>query len=196
MEDQLRRMLKEKESLLQGSPSSGEEQPASHFQSVQPSVGLHQGSGGEFSCFRECQVRITSIALLHETLHRSHDLSPYQNGRLHSHLDRTPVSLVRRRSHADYVDLAVDDVEFDIDTGLTCGLIIDELVSNCLKHAFVDHGWTVRISPCWTMSTARLRSRVSDDGIGIPKDGVLNNPDSLGSNSSACLRRSWMGIRN
>ena len=38
------------------------------------------------------------------------------------------------------LDLTVDDVEFDIDTGLTCGLIIDELVSNCLKHAFVDHG--------------------------------------------------------
>ncbi|HNO36179.1 MAG TPA: sensor histidine kinase, partial [Nitrospira sp.] len=74
----------------------------------------------------------------------------------------------------------VDDVEFDIDTGLTCGLIIDELVSNCLKHAFVDHGsGTVRIALLDHVD-GTFTLRVSDDGIGIPKDGVLNNPDSLG----------------
>lgn len=78
------------------------------------------------------------------------------------------------------LELAVEDIAFDVDTGLTCGLIVDELVSNCLKHAF-PNGRAGRV-------TVELRTengewsllRVSDDGVGLPLDGVLNDPDSLG----------------
>ena len=78
------------------------------------------------------------------------------------------------------LELHVDDIDFDIDTGLTCGLIIDELVSNCFKHAFVDNrGGHVRIDLLDHVD-GTFTLCVSDNGIGIPKDGVLNNPDSLG----------------
>ena len=64
--------------------------------------------------------------------------------------------------------------------GLTCGLIIDELVSNCLKHAFIDDsGGTVHIDLLDHVD-GTFTLCVSDNGIGIPKDGVPNNPDSLG----------------
>jgi len=179
MEDQLRRMLKEKESLLR----EVHHRVKNNLQVISSLLNLQSASIKDpvvNQLFRECQVRITSIALLHETLHRSHDLSRIKMGdyirTLTGHLfrsygvDPTLISL----------ELNVDDVEFDIDTGLTCGLIIDELVSNCLKHAFIDDsGGTVHIDLLDHVD-GTFTLCVSDNGIGIPKDGVLNNPDSLG----------------
>lgn len=179
MEDQLRRMLKEKESLLR----EVHHRVKNNLQVISSLLNLQSASIKDplvNQLFRECQVRITSIALLHETLHRSSDLSRIKMGdyvrTLTGHLFRSygvdPNVIV--------LELNVDDVEFDIDTGLTCGLIIDELVSNCLKHAFVDDaGGKVHIDLLDHMD-GTFTLCVSDDGIGIPKDGVLNNPDSLG----------------
>ena len=179
MEDQLRRTLKEKESLLR----EVHHRVKNNLQVISSLLNLQSASIKDplvNQLFRECQVRITSIALLHETLHRSSDLSRIKMGdyirTLTGHLFRSygvdPNFIV--------LELSIDDVEFDIDTGLTCGLIIDELISNCLKHAFVDdNGGRVHIG-LEDHLDATFTLRVSDDGIGIPRDGVLNNPDSLG----------------
>jgi PAS domain S-box-containing protein len=179
MEDQLRRALKEKESLLR----EVHHRVKNNLQVISSLLNLQSSSIKDpvvNQLFRECQVRITSIALLHETLHRSSDLSRIKMGdyirTLTGHLFRSygvdPNTIV--------LELNIEDVEFDIDTGLTCGLIIDELVSNCLKHAFVDDtGGRVHID-LQDHLDGTYTLRVSDDGIGIPRDGVLNNPDSLG----------------
>ena len=179
MEDQLRRMLKEKESLLR----EVHHRVKNNLQVISSLLNLQSASIKDpvvNQLFRECQVRITSIALLHETLHRSNDLSQIKMGdyirTLTGHLFRSYGVDPGRIT----LELNVDDVEFDIDTGLTCGLIIDELVSNCLKHAFVDNsGGTVHIDLLDHVD-GTFTLCVSDDGIGIPTDGVLNNPDSLG----------------
>ena len=179
MEDQLRRMLKEKESLLR----EVHHRVKNNLQVISSLLNLQSASIKDplvNQLFRECQVRITSIALLHETLHRSSDLSRIKMGdyirTLTGHLFRSygvdPNVIV--------LELNVDDVEFDIDTGLTCGLIIDELVSNCLKHAFVDEGGGKVHIDLFDHMDGTFTLCVSDDGVGIPKDGVLNNPDSLG----------------
>jgi PAS domain S-box-containing protein len=186
MEDQLRRMLKEKESLLR----EVHHRVKNNLQVISSLLNLQSASIKDpvvNQLFRECQVRITSIALLHETLHRSHDLSRIKMGdyirTLTGHLFRSygvDPNLIS-------LELNVDDVEFDIDTGLTCGLIIDELVSNCLKHAFIDDsGGTVHIDLLDHVD-GTFTLCVSDNGIGIPKDGVLNNPDSLGLELVALL---------
>ena len=157
MEDQLRRMLKEKESLLR----EVHHRVKNNLQVISSLLNLQSASIKDpvvNQLFRECQVRISSIALLHETLHRSNDLSRIKMGdyirTLTGHLFRSygvdPTVIM--------LELNVDDIDFDIDTGLTCGLIIDELVSNCLKHAFIDDsGGKVHIDLV-DMSTAPLRS--------------------------------------
>ena len=179
MEDELRKTLKEKESLLR----EVHHRVKNNLQVISSLLNLQMATIKDaqvVQLFKECQVRISSIALLHDTLHRSNDLSsinmPEYLRTLTGHVCRSygvdPAHLT--------LDLAVEDIAFDVDTGLTCGLIVDELVSNCLKHAF-PNGRPGRV-------TVELRTengewsllRVSDDGIGLPLDGVLNNPDSLG----------------
>ena len=179
MEDQLRKTLKEKESLLR----EVHHRVKNNLQVISSLLNLQSASIKDpqvAQLFRECQVRITSIALLHETLHRSSDLSCIRMGDyiriLTGHLFRSygvdPKAIT--------LSLLVDDLELDIDTGMTCGLIIEELVSNCLKHAFVESkGGRIQIDLQAQEDDAYLL-RVSDDGVGIPKDGVLHNPESLG----------------
>lgn len=179
MEDQLRRTLKEKESLLR----EVHHRVKNNLQVISSLLNLQSASIKDpvvNQLFRECQVRITSIALLHETLHRSNDLSRIKMGdyirTLTGHLFRS----YGVNPNVIVLELDIEDVEFDIDTGLTCGLIIDELVSNCLKHAFIDdNGGHVYID-LQDHLDGTYTLRVSDDGVGLPKDGVLNNPDSLG----------------
>lgn len=179
MEDELRKTLKERESLLR----EVHHRVKNNLQVISSLLNLQMASIKDpqiVQLFQECQIRISSIALLHETLHRSNDLSRINMAEyirtLTGHLfrsygvDPTVISL----------ELKVDEIDFNVDTGLTCGLIIDELLSNCLKHAF-PNGRRGQI-------TVELRTeaddlsilRVCDDGIGIPRDGVLNNSDSLG----------------
>lgn len=179
MEDELRKTLKEKESLLR----EVHHRVKNNLQVISSLLNLQMATIKDaqvVQLFKECQVRISSIALLHDTLHRSNDLS---NINMPEYL-RTLTGHVCRSYGVDpshlTLELAVEDIAFDVDTGLTCGLIVDELLSNCLKHAF-PNGRTGRV-------TVELRTgegewsllRVSDDGIGLPHDGVLNNPDSLG----------------
>lgn len=179
MEDELRKTLKEKESLLR----EVHHRVKNNLQVISSLLNLQMATIKDAQVaqlFKECQVRISSIALLHDTLHRSNDLSrinmPEYLRTLTGHVCRSygvdPTHLI--------LELAVEDIAFDVDTGLTCGLIVDELLSNCLKHAF-PNGRSGRI-------TVELRAeesewfllRVSDDGVGLPHDGVLNNQDSLG----------------
>jgi PAS domain S-box-containing protein len=179
MEDELRKTLKEKESLLR----EVHHRVKNNLQVISSLLNLQMATIKDAQVaqlFKECQVRISSIALLHDTLHRSNDLSsinmPEYLRTLTGHVCR---SYGVDPSHLT-LELAVEDIAFDVDTGLTCGLIVDELVSNCLKHAF-PKGRPGRV-------TVELRTekdewsllRVSDDGVGFPLDGVLNNPDSLG----------------
>ncbi|MBI3356799.1 MAG: PAS domain S-box protein [Nitrospirae bacterium] len=179
MEDQLRKTLKEKESLLR----EVHHRVKNNLQVISSLLNLQMVSIKDpqiTQLFRECQVRITSIALLHETLHRSSDLSRISMGEymrtLTGHLfrsygvDNSKIRLV----------LNIDEVDLDVDTGLTCGLIIDELVSNCLKHAFLNGRQGQITIDLYVHDDETYTLRVGDDGIGIPKDGRLNNPDSLG----------------
>ena len=70
-------------------------------------------------------------------------------------------------------------VFLSIDTAIPCGLIINELVSNALKHAFPsDRKGTITISSRYDDTVLSLVVR--DDGIGLPPDLDWKNPESLG----------------
>jgi PAS domain S-box-containing protein len=179
MEDELRKTLKERESLLR----EVHHRVKNNLQVISSLLNLQMASIKDpqiVQLFRECQMRISSIALLHEALHRSNDLSRINMAEyirtLTGHLFRSygvdPAAIS--------LELKVDEIDFNVDTGLTCGLIIDELLSNCLKHAFPNGRRGQITVELRTEANDLSLLRVCDDGVGIPHDGVLNNQDSLG----------------
>jgi len=131
------------------------------------------------SIFKESQSRANSMALIHERLYRSDDLKRINFGdyirKLSNDLFRTYVADTGRIK----LNIDVEDVMMDINTSIPLGLILNELVSNALKHAFPgDMGGEINI--VFKSSVDDYQLTVSDNGVGLPADLDYKNTDSLG----------------
>jgi PAS domain S-box-containing protein len=130
--------------------------------------------------FGESQSRINSMALIHEKLYMSDDLSSID---LSDYIKTLASSLlVNLGSGTRKVGLNTDlnRLYINTDTAIPCGLILNELVSNCLKHAFPgDAEGEISISLNKTDNDYYVLS-VSDNGVGFPAGLDLRNSNSLG----------------
>jgi two-component sensor histidine kinase/PAS domain-containing protein len=129
---------------------------------------------------QETGNRVRSMALLHETLYRSEALGHVNFGgyieNICGHLFRSygpKAAKVKLETH-------LEEVSVDLDQAVSCGLIINELVSNALKHAFPD-GREGRITVELKMTPEKLIAlRVADDGVGIPPGADIHQTGTLG----------------
>ena len=134
------------------------------------------------SLFRETQNRIRTMALVHEKLYQSKDLS---NLNLKDYLsDLAAAVLAGYQLGSDRISLKVDaaDIPVSIDTATPCGLILNELMSNSLKHAFPggrsgEIGIVIRET-----EKSVIELRFSDNGIGLPEGFDWEKASSLGLN--------------
>jgi PAS domain S-box-containing protein len=129
---------------------------------------------------QECQTRVQAIALIHEKLYQSKDysrvpFSEYAKSLASSIFAATGISPTTVSLH-----LAMDDVSLGVDKAIPCGLILNELITNALKHAFPppNHG-TVTVEMHQNADRSILLS-VSDDGVGMPDKYELKDSLSLG----------------
>jgi two-component sensor histidine kinase len=84
-------------------------------------------------------------------------------------------------SESIQLHLDVAPVELDVSQAVPCGLLVNELVSNCLKHAFPDkRAGEVRVEVQAVDGGPALRLRVADNGVGLPADFDLRQLRSLG----------------
>lgn len=143
---------------------------------------------------REMQGRIQSMALLHESVYRS---GSYADVELSSYLSQLGTQLLRTlKPGASQIrlDHAMTKVVVGLDQAIPCGLLLHELLSNCLKHAFPqqDHG-TVRVELDRVGNGTEVRLRVSDDGAGLPPDFEQKSGSSLGLQLVSDLARQLNG---
>jgi len=126
----------------------------------------------------EYQNRIQSMALIHDQLYRSDDLSHIDFHRYISNLTHSLFQCYGTNSELVNLTLQIDNILIPLDQSIPLGLIINELVSNALKHAF-PHGFG-RIVIQLIKLEHQYRLTVSDNGIGIPADFDLQNTNPLG----------------
>jgi PAS domain S-box-containing protein len=130
--------------------------------------------------FRDCQNRIRSMALIHERLYRSDDLAHIAIGPYIRDLAKNLLQSYQTQDKGIRLTVETDDTQLDIDTAVPCGLLVNELVSNALKHAF-PNGRTGTIGvEMWYTSESRHKLVVWDDGVGFPPDVDYQNTTSLG----------------
>jgi PAS domain S-box-containing protein len=141
----------------------------------------------------DTQNRVRSMALLHEALYNSGNLarinfSEYVKS-LSAHLLR---SYGAERSHVD-LSIEIPSIHLPIDLAIPSGLIINELVSNSLKHAFPDAREGKILIRILLDGATGITLVVSDDGIGIPADLNIAKSKTLGLRLITSLARQLGG---
>jgi PAS domain S-box-containing protein len=137
------------------------------------------GGDADRSALEECQTRVETIALIHEQLYQSRD---YANVAF-SEYTRTLANNVFRTMGAApgsvALDLAIADVAVPVDKAIPCGLLLNELITNALKHAFPD-GRAGELRVELARNGDRIRLAVQDNGVGMPPGLDVRGTRSLG----------------
>jgi len=137
--------------------------------------------------FRESQNRVISMALIHEELYKGEGTDTVN---FSEYLKKLAENLFQTyRLYSKNLGLFTDLEEnafFNMDTAVPLGIIVNELVSNSLKHAFTeDQDGEIRIKLCRKGTNDEISKSlfiliVSDNGKGIPDNLELGNLESLG----------------
>ena len=164
-EKQIRDSLEEKEVLLKEVHHRVKNnlQVVSTLLSLQ---GAQASDTGEREILRESQSRVRSMSLVHERLYGAPNLGQIDFG---AYVADLVDQLLRSHGAQDgrvTPVIAIRDVRLSMDTAITCGLIVNELVTNSLKYAFRNgRPGQIRVAmerdTLWSLT-------VEDDGVGLP----------------------------
>ena len=177
-EDKVRHTLEEKDVLLK----EIHHRVKNNLQVISALIELqiqYMKDPGSINTLRDSQNRIRTMALIHETLYRSHDLSKVE---FHAYIKKLVDALFDTYSIEENTIKTVFDVDetlLDVDTAIHCGLIVNELVSNTFKHAFPD-GRSGIITIGFHQSGPNFILTYADNGVGIPEGIDFKNTESLG----------------
>jgi two-component sensor histidine kinase len=120
------------------------------------------------------------MVLVHEKLYRSQDLSSINYAGYIQSLATTLFRSYGYDSKKIRLEMDVKDIYLDTDSATNLGLIINELISNSIKHAFPEgKEGTVKISMNENEKGDCILS-VEDDGVGVPQDFDINGTETLG----------------
>jgi two-component sensor histidine kinase len=130
--------------------------------------------------FSESRNRVRSMALVHENLYRAGNFSKIS---MLAHIETLSASLARAYGlNAGSIELRTDveDISLDLDIAIPVGLIVNELTSNALKHAFPDGRQGLVHIGLRRLGPNRCELTLRDDGIGM--DGTIDprHSDSMG----------------
>ncbi len=176
-EEKLKASLKEKEVLLR----EIHHRVKNNLQVVSSLLKLQSSYTKDtqyMEMLKESQNRIRSMALIHENLYKSEDLASVDFKEYISALVCQLVQSYGVSKERATVTTEVGDVFLGVDAAIYCGLIINELVSNSLKHAFPDRKGEITVALCSLDDSIELI--VSDTGVGIPEDIDFRNTETLG----------------
>ncbi len=130
--------------------------------------------------FNVGQDRIRSMALIHESLYQSKDLSRINFADYIERLTTHLFSMYRIGMERVQLKVNVNKVFLNINQAIPCGLIVNELVSNSLKHAF-PNGQEGEISVRMNGNNwGKTSLIVKDNGVGFPEDLDFQNTETLG----------------
>lgn len=129
--------------------------------------------------FQDSQNRIRSMALIHQKLYQSESLASID---FHDYLEDLAnylFSSTARDTDRIRLNVEVENVLLGMDEAIPCGLIVNELISNSLQHAFpIDRQGEISVRCC--SEDGWITLTVSDNGIGLPAGLDFSNTETLG----------------
>jgi PAS domain S-box-containing protein len=177
-ENEIQESLREKEILLQEIHHrvKNNMQIISSLLSIQTRYVDDEES---INVLKESQNRVKSLAMIHEKLYKSKNFNKiYLLDYIESLVWDLFYSYGIEKGRIKPI-LDIDDIKLNIETSVPCGLIITELVSNCLKYAFPDQS-EGELKVSLKIIDDFYELIINDNGVGIPEDIDFFNTDSLG----------------
>lgn len=178
-EERLKATLKEKEILL----SEIHHRVKNNMQVIISLLNIQAQKTADPSvqkAFLESQDRIKAMALIHEMLYSSGTASEI---RIETYIKELTDSLFLTYGIAPdaiELELEAEDITLGMDQSIPCGLVLNELISNSLKHAFPDRSPGKIYVKAQSTAGGGLRIMVGDNGVGISDDIDWRNSPSLG----------------
>ena len=185
-EEQIKASLKEKEVLLM----EVHHRVKNNMQVIASLLRLQSAEIKDkhlLALFDESQNRIKSMALIHEDLYKSKDLANIDfdqytrklTGRLMTSFGVSPDRII--------TNINIDIISLGVDAAIPCGLIINELFTNSLKHAFPANRFSINLKDkkgeiCidFHSNSGEYSLIFSDNGVGLPEDIDYHKSETLG----------------
>jgi two-component sensor histidine kinase len=130
--------------------------------------------------FMDIQNRVIAMALIHETLYQSGDLRMVNMGAYVRILAEQIFRSYNVPPHRIALQIRADEVMLETNQAIPCGLILNELLSNCLKHAFPDEKEGEIHIELRSDAAPQVTLIVRDTGIGLPTGMESFHPETLG----------------
>lgn len=191
-EQKLNEALKEKDTLLK----EVYHRVKNNLQVIQSLLNLERRTLTEEPArvaLADIASRVNAMALVHEKLYQSGNLSSLS---LREYLQ----DLVQQLQQSGTIDtrrisvsLKIDDIRMGIDNAIPLGLLINELISNSIKHAFPE-GRSGHISiSLEKQNTQQIQLTIHDNGVGLSDDFVLEKASSMGLKLTRSLAKQLNG---
>jgi PAS domain S-box-containing protein len=174
---QLRASLEEKETLLK----EIHHRVKNNLQIISSLLNLQASEIKDpmlYEMFQESQNRIRSLALVHEKLYQARNFAQIN---FFDYLQTVTMHLARSYDRGGISwQIDGDEVHLGIDQAVPCGLIVNELISNAMKHAFVDRSEGSLHLALFKEANGDITIVVQDDGVGFPADKDFRQATSMG----------------
>jgi two-component sensor histidine kinase len=129
---------------------------------------------------QEAQSRVKAISLIHEMLYQSSDYANVPFSEYARKLTSNVFDVVGVAPGSVSLELAIEDVALAVHKAIPCGLILNELITNALKHGFPNGRRGKLRVQLGKLDAERLQLSVTDDGVGIPAGLDIRKTKSLG----------------
>lgn len=177
-EERLKRSLKEKELLLQ----EIHHRVRNNLQVISGLLNMHIRQSEHPPLQDSLSIvnnRIQAIAYVHHNLYKSDDFSKVN---FENFVRDLSIHLLDTFGVYGAIDIIVDaeDIALGIENAVPCALIVNELITNSIKHAFPDNSGKIIVS--LRTLNSHLGLHVIDNGIGLPEEIDFQHPNSTGLN--------------
>ncbi len=184
-EEELAKSVKQKEILLKEVHHRVKNnlQVISGLLAIQANAAQRGMATDIVSTLDDCRNRVKSMSLIHDKLHRTGDLADVE---FHDCIEAVSTELVGTYEKTGRLKVLItgDRVKIGIDQAIPCALIINELITNSLKHAFPDKRKGVITLNITEEPEEPNGSKVTiicaDDGIGVDKELDWKNTSTIG----------------
>lgn len=178
-EERIRSSLREKEILLK----EVHHRVKNNLQVISGLLNLqaqHITDPGAKGVYKESQNRIITMGLIHEELYQSKDLAQVDFAAYIQSLSTNLLASYGKGQGDVKLIIDAEHVEMIVDTAIPCGLIVNELITNSLKHAYAGgRGGELRVD-FHSLGDGMYRLTVADNGVGLPAGFDFRRSGSLG----------------